>query len=124
MLCRVCVFYVVSCGGALRGVVLCWYVALLFCVVWCCVVVCCFGLRCRMVHCVVAYPGGSLMVTSVAVGLVCLVATLFLFFAALSIVLVDNGQRVDACMSAPYLLMVFVPRGDVPLLFAFSGAQE
>ena len=85
------VFCVVLWGGALGVVVLCWYVELLFCLVWCCVVVCGVGLHCPMVCRVVGYRGGALMDTGVAVGLVCWVAALFSFFAALSIVLVDNG---------------------------------
>ena len=112
----------VSSGGASRRVVLYWYVAL-FCVVWCCVVVCGFGSRCSMVPYVVGYRGGALMATGVVVGLVCLVAALLLFSAAVTIVLVEDGQRVDACMVAMLLLMAFVPRGLLPLLFGFGGAQ-
>ena len=77
-----------------------------------------------MVCYVVGYRGDALMFTGVVVGLVCLVAALLLFFAVVIIDLVDNGQRVDTCMPVPLLLMVFVSRGLVPLLFGFGGAQE
>ena len=89
--CPVGVVCVVSGGGALCGVVLCWYVALSFFVMWCCAVVCRFGSYCPTVCCFVGYPGGALVVTGVAVGLVCLVAALFFIFAARTIVLPDNG---------------------------------
>ena len=58
---------------------------------WCCMLVPGCGSHCPLVCCVVGYRGGVLMVTGMAVGLVCLVAALFLFSAALLIVLVDNG---------------------------------
>ena len=69
----------------------CWYVALPFCVSWCCVVPRGFGSHCPLVCCVVGYRGSAWMVNCMGVGVVCLVAALFLFSAALIIVFVDNG---------------------------------